>query len=140
MKRLISMLCLALLPVGCFGACGGGEPAAPDHGPTSTPPPASTTGDDATTNDDGTEGRSAQGQLVIGPDACTTDADCVPGGCCHPATCVARASAPSCVDSVCTTDCRYGTLDCGGSCLCHEGHCAAQLSAPPVIPGVTDVQ
>jgi hypothetical protein len=69
--------------------------------------------------------------LAVGSDACTTDADCVPAGCCHAAACVGAANAPSCGDVMCTSECRYGTLDCGGGCLCHEGHCAARLSEPP---------
>ena len=78
---------------------------------------------------------SAEGQVASGSDACTTDADCVPSVCCHASACVARASAPDCDGTVCTTDCRSGTLDCGGGCLCRDGHCAArlwQLEAPTV--------
>lgn len=73
--------------------------------------------------------------LVVGTDACTTDADCVPAGCCHPSSCVAQGNAEECGDVMCTTDCRFGTLDCGGSCLCHEGHCAARLSVAPAMDG-----
>ena len=73
--------------------------------------------------------------LVVGTDACTTDADCVPDGCCHPSACVAQGHAQACGDVMCTTDCRFGTLDCGGSCLCHEGHCAARLSVAPAMDG-----
>jgi hypothetical protein len=69
--------------------------------------------------------------LVIGEDACETDDDCVPAECCHAAACVASANAPACGDAMCTMECRYGTLDCGGACLCHEGRCAARLSEPP---------
>jgi hypothetical protein len=71
--------------------------------------------------------------VVVGEDACTTDADCVPAGCCHADACVARANAPSCGDVMCTTECRYGTLDCGGGCLCEAGRCAARLSQAPDI-------
>jgi hypothetical protein len=77
----------------------------------------------------------ASGGLVVGEDACTTDADCVPAGCCHAAACVAQANAPACGDVMCTTECRYGTLDCGGGCLCHEGRCAARLSEAPALGG-----
>ncbi len=69
--------------------------------------------------------------LVVGEDACETDADCVPAACCHAAACVAAANAPSCEDAMCTMDCQFGTLDCGGRCLCHEGRCAARLSEMP---------
>lgn len=71
------------------------------------------------------------GRIVLGDDACTSDSDCVPADCCHAAACVARANAPSCGDVMCTMECRYGTIDCGGGCLCHEGRCAARLSEPP---------
>lgn len=72
--------------------------------------------------------------LVIGDDTCETDADCVPAGCCHAAACVGVGNQPDCTDAMCTQECRYGTLDCGGRCLCHEGRCAARLSEPPVLP------
>ena len=55
----------------------------------------------------------------------------MPAECCHAAACVAAANAPDCTDVMCTMDCQYGTLDCGGRCLCHEGRCAARLSEPP---------
>jgi hypothetical protein len=137
MKRIAIALAVTCLCLGCFGACGssGSEPSG-SGGSTGTTGTTGTTGSDTTSTD---ETSSSSGpDLVVSTDACTTDADCVPGGCCHPTSCVARGNAPACGDSVCTTDCRYGTLDCGGSCLCHEGHCAAQLSQPPNIPGVSD--
>ncbi|MAQ17776.1 MAG: hypothetical protein CMN30_23645 [Sandaracinus sp.] len=80
----------------------------------------------------GEETAGENDDLVIGDDACTTDADCVPAGCCHAAACVATANAPDCTDIMCTANCQYGTLDCGGACLCHEGRCAARLSQSPV--------
>ena len=82
------------------------------------------TTDDETTSEDGPE-------LVMSEDACETDEDCVPAGCCHAAACVAQDNAPDCTDTMCTTDCQFGTLDCGGGCLCHEGRCAARLSEEP---------
>ncbi len=94
---------------GSGGGSGGSEPIVID------PPPA------------------AAGQVVVGTDACATDADCVPAGCCHAAACVATANAPACGEVMCTTECRFGTLDCGGSCLCQDGHCAARLSQAPDI-------
>jgi hypothetical protein len=73
------------------------------------------------------------GRVNPGTGACTTDADCVPASCCHPDACVARAQAPDCSDTMCTTDCRYGTMDCGGGCFCQQGTCAARLSEAPNI-------
>lgn len=80
-----------------------------------------------------TGGEASQPELVIGDDACTTDADCVPADCCHAAACVAVANAPSCGDAMCTMECRFGTTDCGGGCLCHEGRCAARLMRAPQL-------
>ncbi len=87
------------------------------------------------TVDHGSEPTPSADGLVVGTDACTSDADCVPDGCCHPSACVAQGNAQACGDVMCTTDCRFGTLDCGGSCLCHEGHCAARLSVAPAMDG-----
>lgn len=102
------------------------------------PAPASSSSESAsgggeTTTGPGSSDTVAAGdpRIVVGTDPCTTDADCVPAGCCHAAACVARASAPACGDAVCTMECRYGTLDCGGSCLCQAGRCAARLSEMP---------
>ena len=133
MNRIALVLSIAFL-----AACGRADHGS-SHGTTETTTTTTTT---TSSGDDTSSGRAQTDtpQLVVGTDACTTDADCVPGGCCHATSCVARANAPSCGESVCTADCRFGTLDCGGGCLCHQGHCAARLSQPPNIPGVTDVQ
>ncbi len=134
MKRVVLLLSMGLVSVGCFGACGSSDPA----GPTSTETTTTTT--TTSSGDDTTAPASEEPAIVVGTDVCATDADCVPAGCCHPAACVAVTNAPACGQSVCTSDCRYGTLDCGGGCLCHAGHCAARLSALPHIPGVPEVQ
>lgn len=123
----LSAVAAAALLVGASTGCGasGGDapqpvayterPAPADPAPTPAPAPANT------------------GGLVVSADTCQSDADCVPAGCCHAAACVARSNAPSCGDTMCTQECRFGTLDCGGACLCHEGHCAARLSEPPAM-------
>lgn len=129
MQRTASAVLIVLLSAcgnaseGSGGSTGGSEEARPDETPTEG-------GGEGTTE-------ASTGELVVGTDVCTTDADCVPAGCCHPASCVAAANAPSCTDVMCTAECRIGTLDCGGSCLCHEGHCAARLSQPPA--GIDDL-
>ena len=121
MQRLLlaALLCLAALGCASDESTEQGtihiEPT-PTETPTDTPTETTQGGGD---------------DLVLGEDACETDADCVPAGCCHAAACVAQANAPSCVDVMCTQECRYGTLDCGGSCLCHEGRCAARVSEAP---------
>lgn len=91
----------------------------------------SSNGDEAPAENGDESPAASEGRLVVGEDACASDADCVPADCCHAAACVARAHAPACGDAVCTTECRYGTIDCGGGCLCHEGRCAARLSEAP---------
>src|SRR5688572_15764361 len=101
MRSVLLVTVLAL-----FGACGSqqepspapSEPRAPDPAPVqepqvADPPPSSETAP----------------RIVVGTDTCTTDSDCVPDGCCHPAACVSASHAPSCGDMVCTTECRYGT-------------------------------
>ena len=96
------------------------------------------TGDETTgeQTDPQTDGEQAgeEPAVVLSDDACETDADCVPAECCHAAACVAATRAPACGDVMCTTDCRFGTLDCGGGCLCFEGRCAARLSRAPELP------
>lgn len=119
----ITILLLAL----SFSACAGNE-AASSSTTVQQPPHDETAG--PTDVPDEPVDETVEG-LVVGTDACETDADCVPAECCHPGACVAAANAPSCDDMMCTQECRYGTLDCGGSCLCHDGHCAARLSEMP---------
>ncbi|NOY93705.1 MAG: hypothetical protein GXP55_21175 [Deltaproteobacteria bacterium] len=114
---------LSLSLVFVLSACGG-TPQAEDR--TITLDQADETSDSVTPSAGG-----GDDSMNVGGDACETDADCVPAGCCHATSCAAQANAPSCGDVMCTQDCRYGTLDCGGGCLCHEGHCAARLSGPP---------
>jgi hypothetical protein len=87
-------------------------------------PPQSSSGEDEPTDGE-------PGGLVVGDDSCTSDSDCVPAKCCHASACVAKANAPDCKGVMCTQECQYGTLDCGGRCLCHEGRCAAKLSEAP---------
>ncbi|MCP4674097.1 MAG: hypothetical protein GY854_00955 [Deltaproteobacteria bacterium] len=138
----------------CCGSC---VVKNPDNGSTAvqeTSAPASQSADEQTTSPesppeaskktspspdekatDDTNNRVANaGKLVVGEDACKTDEDCVPGGCCHPRACVAKENRPSCEGTKCTLICLSGTLDCGGKCLCHEGKCAAKLSGPFVRP------
>lgn len=119
--RNISILVGALL----LSACGSGDEQASDD---------EIVLDDSQGGEDTTSrapGEDAASDLVLSEDPCETDADCVPAGCCHPAACGAQANAPACEDVICTTDCQFGTLDCGGACLCHEGLCAARLSVAP---------
>ncbi len=118
--RIVTLALLSFLV-----ACG-----ARDEGPSSSEG-ASTEG---AGSEDGTSSTpAADPHMVLSDDACESDADCGPAECCHAAACVAAARGPACGDALCTTDCRYGTIDCGGACLCFEGRCAARLSEPPRI-------
>lgn len=58
---------------------------------------------------------------------CESDSDCVQNACCHADSCVAATDAPTCTDTVCTLDCKAGTMDCGGSCACQDGKCVAKV-------------
>jgi hypothetical protein len=114
----LSLIASAIALVSCGAAEeGAAEPIVADEPPSQ--------------GDEGAASSPGEGRLIIGDDACTTDADCVPADCCHAAACVARENAPSCGDAVCTMECRPDTMDCGGGCLCHEGRCAARLAEVP---------
>ncbi len=53
------------------------------------------------------------------------DKMCVPDSCCHASGCVFEEDAPDCEYSMCTFECRIGTMDCGaGFCANIEGGCA----------------
>ncbi len=127
--RAVSLLSLLLLLTAC-----GSDDASHDEPIVIAPSEGGeTSGDDPAEDpaaDPGEEATSEPG-LVVGEDACTTDADCVPAACCHPSACVAQSNAPSCGDVMCTMDCQPGTMDCGGGCLCHEGRCAARVTDAP---------
>ncbi len=128
----------AVIAVFLLAACNT-PPASPPDGPTGpeqkAPVEVGTDGapDRATEPPpEGGEPEDAQKyEIVVGEDACETDADCVKAECCHPKACVAADKAPSCGDVACTLDCKAGTMDCYGGCLCQEGKCAAKLWAGP---------
>jgi glucose/arabinose dehydrogenase/plastocyanin len=71
---------------------------------------------------------------VTGTDAmsCTTDDDCVPEQCCHPTSCINRASKGVCT-LLCTNVCE-GPIDCGaGHCSCVNGKCS--VTPGPAVTG-----
>jgi len=54
---------------------------------------------------------------------CEQDSDCIPGGCCHPTTCVSVDKKSVCKGMICTEDCS-GPLDCkAGHCSCVNYKC-----------------
>ena len=76
-------------------------------------------------------------ETTIAADAqtCTADADCVPVQCCHPTSCVNKASISRVCNLMCTQGCT-GPLDCGaGSCGCTNGKCSV-VPAPTGTPSI----
>lgn len=57
---------------------------------------------------------------------CSSDSDCVPSSCAHASSCVAKSNAPKCEGVFGTSECRQGTLDCGGSCVCVAKRCTTK--------------
>ena len=72
---------------------------------------------------------------VFSNDPCDKDEDCAPVADCHPARCVQAANAGSLPPgTVCTTECRPGTVDCGfNHCGCAPSPSGAKLCA--LLPG-----
>jgi hypothetical protein len=67
---------------------------------------------------------------------CTTNADCVPAQCCHPTSCVNKATKTVC-NVMCTMSCE-GPLDCGaGSCGCTNGRCSVIAAQPTTMSLIT---
>jgi len=49
---------------------------------------------------------------------------CVADSCCHPAGCVLKNESLNCQNTMCTMECRGGTMDCGaGHCAFVDGNC-----------------
>ena len=72
---------------------------------------------------------------TAGQGSCTGDSDCVPAQCCHPTSCINRASKGVC-NVLCTANCQ-GPIDCGaGHCGCVGGACT--VVAGPAPPDLTN--
>lgn len=104
------------------------EPEQPTPGKPEPPKPESS-------KPDPSKRPSAKIELRMGTDPCKKDSDCVKETCCHASMCVSKDKAPSCKDAVCTLDCKYGTMDCGGGCVCKDGKCAANVWMGLDLPG-----
>ncbi|MDO8873517.1 MAG: hypothetical protein Q7V05_12440 [Methanoregula sp.] len=75
--------------------------------------------------------------VPVDAQTCTTDADCVPAQCCHPASCVRQSAKPVCTDVICTMSCE-GPLDCGaGTCGCTNSRCSVIQARPTTLSVVT---
>jgi hypothetical protein len=141
--------------VAVFAACASSQPTSPPPAAEPTPvnlPPApveatSSSGeqseqadagevkpDTSVTRDAGTGisdmDASTDAGSATAMSSCKTDADCVPAQCCHPTSCALKSAAPDCSKTMCTKECRGGTMDCGGGCLCQQGKCNAKLGRP----------
>jgi putative hemolysin len=67
-------------------------------------------------------------ELSANSNVCSVNEDCVPDSCCHATSCTTKNNAPNCSQTMCTMECRSGTLDCGyGSCECTNNKCEAVL-------------
>jgi len=64
------------------------------------------------------------------PPECDEDSDCVPAQCCHAADCIIKEKATDCRKTLCTQECRPGTIDCGGGCACIAGRCSGKNFVP----------
>jgi hypothetical protein len=80
-------------------------------------------------------GTAAVKAPVFSDDDCSADAECVPVSTCHPATCVAAGKAGKLAPgTLCTMDCRGGTLDCNfNHCGCTANPAGGKKCA--VLPG-----
>lgn len=59
---------------------------------------------------------------------CLSDYDCVAATCCHSTECVNKRYAPNCTNTLCTLECKPGTLDCNyGYCACINNKCEALI-------------
>jgi hypothetical protein len=123
MRRLAPLGIVLIISI----ACATDKPPATDGGPAKSDTAAHEGAAEAEV------GGVAQDEAADGEAgaACQTDADCVAAECCHPASCVPVSAAPSCSDTMCTEECRGGTMDCGqGHCGCQNGSCAAVIDKP----------
>ena len=56
--------------------------------------------------------------------SCKADSDCVPAQCCHATSVINKNFAPDCRETVCTLECREGTIDCDhGEIKCVDDKC-----------------
>lgn len=145
MSRSLAPLCLSLACLLGLGACD--KKKSPSEEPSRGDTDNGASADGVVVEDPGTDPAEAGGEGSVDPISkddleyegsvevvaggsipCTTDADCVPAECCHPTSCVAAASKPDCSATMCTMECKSGTMDCFGGCLCGEDKmCAAKI-------------
>lgn len=100
---------------------------------TSAPPPASA--EPGSANEPPPNGNGAVKAPVFSEDDCTKDSECAAQKTCHPDKCVKLADVGSmAAGTMCTMDCRGGTLDCGfNHCGCAKNP-SGQLKCA-MLPG-----
>jgi hypothetical protein len=120
----------------CHRASGPAEPG--PLSPSANPPPPQSVQSGSPLQPGPAQGRPVEGGTRVNmggamvPDThdsaeCHSAADCVPAQCCHATTCVPTRERPACGGTMCTMECRPGTLDCGEArCACIGGHCGVQ--------------
>lgn len=135
MKRaLLALPCAVLL------ACPAATPAPKEPSPApsvsvvpsaSAPKPVASTDEVPVVMPDG----AAVKAPVFGDDDCNTDQDCAPVATCHPDRCVAAGKTGTLpAGTMCTMDCRGGTLDCNfNHCGCAAAPGGKKKCA--VLPG-----
>ena len=147
--RLLSAFLLVAAPVALV-ACPSSTPSAvaPAHSSdanatttataTEAPPPATTasSGPPASSTSSSGSGspfgnNTAVKASVFSTDPCTADADCAPVATCHSDKCVAKKNAGAMTPgTLCTMDCRGGTIDCGfNHCGCAMAPAGAKRCA-----------
>jgi hypothetical protein len=59
---------------------------------------------------------------------CSVDTDCVQASCCHASDAVNKEFSPDCRTTLCSLECKPGTLDCGqGQVKCVNNECKAVI-------------
>ena len=116
----------AALFLGCSPAVAQPKSAQPDAGQSQPPHKPKSTGP---------EGASAVAKPKFSSDACTKDEECAPVATCHPERCVGAAQAGTlAADTMCSMECRGGTVDCGfNHCACVASTAGKKLCA--LVPG-----
>ena len=121
-----SLTIAAALFLGCSPALALPKSAEADAGQSQPPHKPKGTGPD---------GASGVAKPKFSSDACTKDEDCAPAAMCHPDRCVGATNAGTLpADTMCSMECRGGTVDCGfNHCACVASTAGKKLCA--LVPG-----
>ena len=121
-----SLTIAAALFLGCSPAVAQPKSAQADAGQAQSPHKPKSTGP---------EGASAVAKPKFSNDACTKDEECAPVAMCHSDRCAGATHAGTLpADTMCTMECRGGTVDCGfNHCACVASTAGKKLCA--LVPG-----